>query len=371
MESTSMEVLAPKKRGRKPLTAEQRAEREAAKKTRNEKATPKPITQSINVSFVSDSAPAKTNASTHSHVMPASEVISLLNSQRKSDDKSPGIQSENQGLFTNTDTGLSNIIPIRPREQPPVTSSQNNGRPKSSVHFKDTKSQIMDDSDDDEELSVSLRPQPKFMDMSTSSVCTIMGAHTTIEKWPESTDLCCWHCCHKFEGVPIPATIKQDKRTSAIQVCGIFCSFNCSKKWILDKNSYSSGEQISLLHLIHKRITGGHYTSIRPAPPRISLKMFGGPLSIEEFRDGMLQLPPTDEMYQNSHRAKVVKELQHNCYPLFSRLMVESKQRGGHTNVKHNPQPTRHERTKPLKTATLQHSMNMNVTIGNSADHGR
>lgn len=341
-----MEATAPKKRGRKPLTAEQRAERDIAKRNRPDKHTPKHVVPpQLNVSFVCNdpttSTSNKSDAPSHPPVMQASEIISLLNSQRTSSTTTP--------TMTN--------IPVRP-----VVTEQKQAHHK--PHFREKQSQIMDESDDDEDASVSLRTQPKFMDMSTSSVCTIMAAHTSIDKWPERSSICCWHCCHTFQGIPIPATIKQDRKSQLIQTSGVFCSFNCAKRWILDKNTFSVGEQINLLHLLLKKVIGS-YSKIRPAPPRIALTIFGGPLSLEEFREGNLQFPSTQDTSDDAKRSRIVKEIQHNCYPLFSRLLVESTQRGGQT-VQHNPQPTRHERTKPLTTATLQRSMNMNVTIGNN-----
>lgn len=101
--------------------------------------------------------------------------------------------------------------------------------------------------------------------------------------WPDNPgNVCCWHCCHPFEGQPIPLPTAYDSRRDAFRVMGVFCSWSCAKAYNRD-NMRQHTSTSHLLTLLRKRATGvlAHTT---PAPPRQTLTMFGGPLTIDEFR---------------------------------------------------------------------------------------
>jgi hypothetical protein len=109
-------------------------------------------------------------------------------------------------------------------------------------------------------------------------------------------DLWCWHCCHPFEGLGIPLPMAYDDKRKTWKTKGTFCSFACIKAYNCE-NSNHNGVRSMLLTLFKKRITG-KLTSTIPAPPRCCLRVFGGTMTIEEFRaksaDGFLisELPP-------------------------------------------------------------------------------
>lgn len=109
-------------------------------------------------------------------------------------------------------------------------------------------------------------------------------------------DLWCWHCCHPFEGVGIPLPTAHDSRRNTWKTMGTFCSFACIKAYNCDDANHN-GVRNMLMTLFKKRITGKLTTTI-PAPPRCCLRVFGGTMSIEDFRakaaDGIIvsKLPP-------------------------------------------------------------------------------
>ena len=98
--------------------------------------------------------------------------------------------------------------------------------------------------------------------------------------------ICCWWCCHPFEGEPLKLPHKCDVTTGKFTTCGNFCSWSCMKAYALGR--YGSSNSSSVVHNIHKyrkAMTAEKVSSIIPvAPSRYALEMFGGPLSIEEFR---------------------------------------------------------------------------------------
>jgi hypothetical protein len=141
------------------------------------------------------------------------------------------------------------------------------------------------------------------------------------KKWLETTDVCCWWCCNKFNTIPVGLPISFKKGKFCVR--GIFCGFGCM---IAYKNSHPNKLNAScggLINYLFKKLTGvlivpsidnykqtlnqslkielfGGDESLKneyieslvklcceklvPAPPRETLKMFGGELSIEEFR---------------------------------------------------------------------------------------
>lgn len=105
--------------------------------------------------------------------------------------------------------------------------------------------------------------------------------------WPVSTDVHCWWCCFPFTTRPIPLATNYSKGN--FKVLGNFCSFNCAKTYLL--KTYKDINLISLNVFLYRQMTGRkEYTEIIPAPPRESLKIFGGPLTIDDFRKASLDL---------------------------------------------------------------------------------
>lgn len=112
-------------------------------------------------------------------------------------------------------------------------------------------------------------------------------------EWPASTDLLCWHCCHPFDGPPLPLPVAHDEKRDEFRVMGCFCSWACMKTYNGADASYLKHARASLITLFRKRATGmlgrldndrrlvGHVVA---APPRAMLKAFGGTMTIEEFR---------------------------------------------------------------------------------------
>lgn len=122
------------------------------------------------------------------------------------------------------------------------------------------------------------------------------------EEWIGDTNICCWWCCHGFEGVPLGLPLKFIKQINKFRVRGVFCSFPCMLSFNLCSSDPSSRTTHDLINYLHFKLTGQHLTC-RRAPPKWTLKMFGGELSIEEFRQS-----------NESGTAKLYKMI---YYPMF------------------------------------------------------
>lgn len=116
-------------------------------------------------------------------------------------------------------------------------------------------------------------------------------------EWPSSTDVFCWHCCHPFDGPPLPLPTRWDAQRNIFHVMGTFCSWGCMKAYSLQQPRLHCTNEITLFH----KACTGKLSSIRSAPPRIILEAFGGHMSIDEFRccQKELQIRPPKMILHN------------------------------------------------------------------------
>lgn len=318
---------APKKRGRRPLSEEQKAERRLEKKRQKE--DEKQQQAPLHISFMSNDTPNAPAA----RVLPAHEVIQLLNT---SSDR-PSIPQRQ--------------TPVEPPAPPPPSSRCTD---------------FLQESDDDDDYGANERTQQHLGNISAEQVVTLMGAHTNVNEYPSSTTVWCHHCAHPFEGVPVMLPTMRCVVSKRFECHGTFCSFNCAKRRALDMNQPRSVEMCALVSQFYKAVTGVRERVIA-APPRIALKAFGGTMSIEEFRASFLQLPPKEG---RSNRKMIVTELQKNVWPQLAKLHIINEQAVVDERIL-GPRPrravARMDRSKPLRESTLS-GMGVNMRVVHDAN---
>jgi len=177
--------------------------------------------------------------------------------------------------------------------------------------------------------------------------------------WPESTNINCWWCCHQFTNTPcsLPEYYKKDK----FYVSGCFCSFNCTASYNFNRNDDNMWERFSLLNLMYKKLYNTKFVKISLAPPRETLKMFGGYLSIEEFRENLLRTDKTFSVVKpplvsiipkiEENISNTVRNIKTN-YPLINESILNKT----HNNLKL-------KRNKPITNVnnTLQSFMDLKI----------
>lgn len=102
-------------------------------------------------------------------------------------------------------------------------------------------------------------------------------------EWPLNTSISCYWCCHRFENAPFGIPINYTN--NCFQVYGCFCSLECAAAYNFDSNNGQDEmwERYQLLNVISRKMKMGNV--VKSAPPRLSLKIFGGHLDIETFRN--------------------------------------------------------------------------------------
>ena len=117
-------------------------------------------------------------------------------------------------------------------------------------------------------------------------VVTCIKNVLNFDEWPDKTDICCWWCCHKFDNTSCTLPTKYDSLRKRFTFVGVFCSWNCTKAYNFDKCDCLVGQRSGLITLLVQQMYGiTRAINIKAAPPRQALKMFGGYLSINEFRN--------------------------------------------------------------------------------------
>ncbi len=114
-------------------------------------------------------------------------------------------------------------------------------------------------------------------------ITTIKNLH--FDTLPEKTDICCWWCCHKFDECPCTLPVQRGKQ-GTFDCIGVFCSWNCTKAYHYYTVDYKKkNNSMDLIHSLLQSVYGVNKSlSINPAPPRQCLDMFGGHMTISEFR---------------------------------------------------------------------------------------
>lgn len=98
---------------------------------------------------------------------------------------------------------------------------------------------------------------------------------------PQTSDVACFWCCHTFTNRPVVLPVRDTGEY--LTVTGNFCSPECACSYLFDmrQDAHTRWEQLALLYRVYGEACNG---KIHPAPARNILKLFGGNLSISEYR---------------------------------------------------------------------------------------
>ena len=179
---------------------------------------------------------------------------------------------------------------------------------------------------------------------------------------PEKSDVACLWCCHTFENRP--CIIPSRDLGTHLQVYGNFCCPECAMAYLFDQrmDAHSRWEQLSLLNRVYGDMVGGNGVFV--APSRSVLKLFGGPYTIEQYRELIrshkyrvdVHLPPMVSILATMDTKPI------DFYDAsISKTILETAQE----RVARAEEVLRLKRTKPLKAweSTLDACMNIRVGV--------
>jgi hypothetical protein len=179
-------------------------------------------------------------------------------------------------------------------------------------------------------------------------------------KIPETTEIACFWCAHSFTWQP--SIIPEREEKGVYRVYGNFCSPSCSMAYLLEEglDTHVRWERIALLH----RLYGNNYSSGRifPSPARQSLKLFGGPMEIDQYRATIglgkvridRQLPPMVSILGSIDTKPIDfydSSMKHTISPLLGEVVTKAEE------------GLRLKRSKPLKEkeSTLDSVLKINI----------
>jgi hypothetical protein len=180
------------------------------------------------------------------------------------------------------------------------------------------------------------------------------------ESWLHKTNVCCWWCCHTFDTVPIGIPEKYDQIMKKFLVKGVFCSFSCMMAYNkeTDRNSIKN----YLIKFLYTKLTGTFLLDIQlePAPPRCTLKMFGGDLTIEEFRNSLKE----NKVY------KMIQYPMYVCKDYIEEVDIQNVKKVNQNVFAENQQRITNLDDKRIEDARIRLSQieKTTITLGNTID---
>lgn len=191
-------------------------------------------------------------------------------------------------------------------------------------------------------LACSNRPSSRF------------GNTCFYKDWTPTSHYYCWYCCHPFNTVPVYLPVSRDPRTLVFHLCGNFCSWNCAKAYQFYREGFGEKGVSSYLSIFafitsHRPrycptpLNRKHpydcpciniFKGVKLPPRKEMIDTFGGPLTIEQFRQESLtidsiewvnrcfesKINPSNHMNMNAR----IREFKYDFY-LYSGIKTEEK----------------------------------------------
>ena len=155
--------------------------------------------------------------------------------------------------------------------------------------------------------------------------------------WPTHSPYACWHCTETFLERPVGIPDHVDD-LGQYHCCGNFCSYNCAAGYLFEiDHSRERWEKYAMMVTLCRIINDLPITyRLTLAPPRSSLKKFGGKLTITEYRQTFVNnksykifhppLVPITLYLEEINPNQKNPELTHRKMPL-DRLQIQTLQK--------------------------------------------
>ena len=122
---------------------------------------------------------------------------------------------------------------------------------------------------------------------------TSCGSYASPDSSAVAEPILCHWCCHAITANKVGMPIDYDSVHNVFHVYGQFCSLSCAAAY--NVSTHMGSDRMWDIHSWIQMMAQVYQLPlpIRPSPSRYVLKMFGGPLSIEEFREAHNNLART------------------------------------------------------------------------------
>lgn len=103
------------------------------------------------------------------------------------------------------------------------------------------------------------------------------------EKWPERTNIACFHDTEQFDCIPVFVPVSYDEERNTVIPFGVFCSAACAKAYLIERQAYKQSKMMMFLNTLMRNVFGV-FEPIVAAPPQSALAKFGGMYDLKTFR---------------------------------------------------------------------------------------
>lgn len=199
-------------------------------------------------------------------------------------------------------------------------------------------------------------PMPAFV---RSDLMVQFRADSEAHQLPAKSDVHCFWCIHAFENQPCIIPEREDK--GLWRVYGNFCCPECAVSYLLNEtmDPHVRWERMALLHRLYDP---EGISRIFPSPARESLKVLGGPMTIESFRATVrakkvrvdIHMPPM---------VSILGSIDTKPIDFFDSSLKNTMFTPEKTTARGGEEGLRLKRTKPLKDrdSTLDAVMNIQI----------
>ena len=211
---------------------------------------------------------------------------------------------------------------------------------------------------EENESSIPIENRPLQVFSKSELMIEFANSNTT-QKLPDSTNIACYWCSHSFTNQPV--VIPESERGGIYKVYGNFCSPECGMSYLLKESldPHIRWDRMALLYRVYDVDGKGR---IYPAPPRESLKLFGGPLTIDSYRATLqtkkvrvdLHIPPM---------VSIIGSIDTKPIDFYDTTMKSNITLLPYDKIQKAEEGLRLKRSKPLKDreSTLDSCMNLEV----------
>jgi len=176
---------------------------------------------------------------------------------------------------------------------------------------------------------------------------------------PSQTTAACFWCCHGFTHRPVVLPVRDTGEH--LIVMGNYCSPECASAYLFDmrQDAHTRWEQLALLYRVYGEVCDNN---IHPAPPRSILQLFGGSLSIQEYR-GLIRSHKVRVDVHLPPMVSILATMDTKPIDFYDASLTKNVNETVKERLQKAEEVLRLRRTKPLKAweSTLDACLNLKI----------
>ena len=173
-----------------------------------------------------------------------------------------------------------------------------------------------------------------------------------------STSACFWGC-HSFSHRPVVLPVRDTGEH--LIVMGNFCCPECAAAYLFDmrQDAHTRWEQLALLYRVYGEVCDNN---IHPAPPRAILQLFGGSLSIQDYR-GLIRSHKVRVDIHLPPMVSILATMDTKPIDFYDASLTKNVNETVKERLQKAEEVLRLRRTKPLKAweSTLDACLNLKI----------